>query len=256
MMRIGCSLVTFVLVLFGSSHSSNASTPEIPSFLKICKRNDPHLNECIKSSVDMLKPYLKTGIPELHIPPCEPLNVPEVELAQASGPVSVKSAYSNIRVWGPSEFLLKSVKIDLDKDRIRLKLHIPRLEMKCDYKMEGKILLLPIKGNGKAVGNYSDIDAVVTIQGERYNNPATDLTHFRVIEFYCDFDVGHAGVHLENLFNGDETLADAMNLFLNDNWKTVAAEIKPALEETVSKLFKDFSNKIYAKYPMDTLLPL
>ncbi|XP_058803114.1 protein takeout-like [Phymastichus coffea] len=244
--------LAFAAVVFGSYVQA---TPEIPSFLRICRRSDPHLNECVKHSVNSLRPYLKSGIPALHIPPCEPLNVPEIELSQASGPVSVSSSYSNIEIWGGTEFILKSVKLDLDKSRIRLKLNIPRLEMQADYTMQGKILMLPIMGHGRALGNYTDIDVITTIQGERYQDRNTRKTHFRVLEFYCDFDVGHANIHLDNLFNGDETLADAMNLFLNDNWKTVAAEIKPGLEDTVSKLFKNFSNKIYAKYPLDTLLP-
>ncbi|XP_012275261.1 protein takeout [Orussus abietinus] len=231
------------------------STPEIPTFLKVCRRNDPNLNECIKRSVEGLRPYLKTGIAQLHIPPCEPLHVPQIEISQEAGPVSVKSTYTNIRVLGGTDFVLKSVKIDQDKDRIRLKLYIPRLEMTSNYTMEGRILMLPITGKGTAHGNYTDIDVVSTVQGERYQDRKTEKSHFRVTDFYVDFDVGHASVHLDNLFNGDETLADAMNLFLNDNWKTVAAEIKPALEDTVSSLFKNFSNKIYSKYPLDTLLP-
>ncbi|XP_015604816.1 uncharacterized protein LOC107272305 [Cephus cinctus] len=242
-----------VLVLFLVSRSR--STSDIPSFLKICHRNDPNLNECIKHSVESLKPHLKVGIPSLHIPPCEPLHVPQVEIKQAAGPVSISSTYTNIRVRGATDFVLKSVKIDLDKDRVRLKLYVPRLEMTSNYTMEGKILMLPITGKGLAYGNYTDIDAVVTTQNEHYQDRKTGKTHSRVTDFYVDFDVGHASVQLENLFNGDETLADAMNLFLNDNWKTVAAEIKPALEDTVAELFKNFSNKIYSKYPLETLLP-
>lgn len=127
--------------------------------------------------------------------------------------------------------------------------------MQANYTMQGKILMLPILGSGLAFGNYTEIDVITTIQGEHYEDPKTRKAHFRVLDFYCDFDVGHASIHLDNLFNGDETLADAMNLFLNDNWKTVAAEMKPGLENTVAKLFKNFSNKIFSKYPLDTLLP-
>lgn len=50
-------------------------------------------------------------------------------------------------------------------------------------------------------------------------------------------------------------LGQAMNLFLNDNWKNVADEIKPVLEETIGELFRKFSNKIYHKFPLDLLLP-
>lgn len=48
---------------------------------------------------------------------------------------------------------------------------------------------------------------------------------------------------------------EAMNEFLNDNWKDVADEMKPVLEKTIGDLFKQFSNRIYHKYPLDELLP-
>lgn len=148
------------------------------------------------------------------------------------------------------------LRIDLEKERTRLKLFLPRLEMTSNYMMEGKILMLPITGQGKAYGNYTDIIAVVTTQGENYVKKSDQKTYFRVTDFFVDFDVGHASIQLDNLFNGaDEALADAMNLFLNDNWKTVAAEIKPALEDSVAELFKDFANRIYVKYPQDVLFP-
>ncbi|XP_015109262.1 protein takeout [Diachasma alloeum] len=249
--------IIFPLFLFEVVLIENGWTEEIqiPSVLKICNRSNPHLNECIKYSVDSLKPYLKSGIPEFNIPPCEPLHVPQVEIKQDAGPVSISSNYSNIKIAGGSDFNLKSVKIDADNDRIRLKLYIPRLTMTSNYNMSGKILMLPITGHGQARGNFSDIDAIVTIQGERYQGSNTTQIYFRVLDCYCDFEVGHASLYLENLFNGDETLADTMNLFLNDNWRAVAAEIKPALEDTVGRMFKNFSNKIYSKYPLDQLLP-
>ncbi|XP_012219403.1 protein takeout-like [Linepithema humile] len=251
-MHINANILAF---LFITASIVAVKSRNIPTFLKICHRSDPNLNECVKRSIDSLRPYLKTGIPALQIPPCEPLRVPRIEISQMAGPISIKSTYTDIEVQGGTSFILKSVKVDVDKNRVRLKLHLPRLEMIAHYNMEGKILLLPITGNGLARGNFTDIDVVATIQGERYQSQNTDETHYRVIDFYVDFDVGHANINLENLFNGDNTLSDAMNLFLNNNWKMVAAEIKPALENTVSELFKTFANKIYSKFPLDTLLP-
>ncbi|KAG7200226.1 hypothetical protein KM043_017703 [Ampulex compressa] len=248
-------VLVFTLSVLAGQFSPAFLVPDLPPFLKICHRNDPNLNECVKHSVDTLRPHLKNGIPDLHIPPCEPLLVPQIEISQAAGPVSISSIYRNIQIQGTTSFILKSVRIDTDKDRIRLKLYIPRLEMLANYDMNGKILMLPITGSGTARGNYTDIDVLATIQGERYQDRRTGETHYRVNDFYVDFDVGHVSIHLDNLFNGDDTLSDAMNLFLNDNWKAVTAEIKPALEETVCDLFKKLSNKIYSKYPLDTLLP-
>lgn len=58
--------------------------------------------------------------------------------------------------------------------------------------------------------------------------------------------------HLKSIF---AVAGEAMNLFLNDNWRNVANEIKPVLEDTIADIFKKFSNKIYHKYPLSVLLP-
>lgn len=51
-------------------------------------------------------------------------------------------------------------------------------------------------------------------------------------------------------------LGEAMNTFLNDNWRHVAQEFKPILEATIGDLFKKFANKLYHKYPIDEILPI
>lgn len=46
-----------------------------------------------------------------------------------------------------------------------------------------------------------------------------------------------------------------MNQFLNANWRNVAREVQPILEDTIADLFKTFANKIYHMYPLDVLIP-
>ncbi|KAK9686882.1 hemolymph juvenile hormone binding protein (JHBP) [Popillia japonica] len=114
--------------------------------------------------------------------------------------------------------------------------------------MEGRVLMLPISGSGNSSGNYTNIDVSVVIQNQRIVKD--DETYLNVKDFFIDFNIGHASVRLENLFNGDKELGEAMNLFLNDNWKSVANEIKPVLEDTIANIFKKFANKIFHKYPL------
>lgn len=49
-------------------------------------------------------------------------------------------------------------------------------------------------------------------------------------------------------------IGEAMNTFLNDNWRHVAQEFKPILEETIGDLFKKFANRLYHKYPIEDFL--
>lgn len=127
--------------------------------------------------------------------------------------------------------------------------------MTSDYKMNGKILMIPIKGEGRLTGNFSDINADIMIQGERYQNSIDNNTYYRVRDVSIDFDVGNASVHLDNLFNGDKTLSSGMNLFLKENWKTITEDIKPGIADNIADLLKKYSEKIFSKYSLDVLLP-
>ncbi|XP_012140620.2 protein takeout [Megachile rotundata] len=245
-------LLLFLFCVFSSSASP---VPEIPSFLKTCHRSDPHLSDCIKQSINLLKPYLRNGIPQLHVPPCDPLHLDNIEIDQCSGPIYVRANYKNVSIYGGTNIVTKTIKLDFDKNRMRLKLHIPRFEMTFNYNLDGKIMMLPIKGNGTGHGNFTNIDAILTLQMERYTNQHTQLLHQRIVDIYVDFDIGYAAVHLDNLFGGETTMSSAMNLFLNHNWRTVVAEIKPKLEETIGELIKNFMNNIFAVFPEDVLLP-
>lgn len=50
----------------------------------------------------------------------------------------------------------------------------------------------------------ADIEATCTIQGEKRNR--NGQVYFHVKDFFIDFDIGHAKVFLDDLFDGDEEL--------------------------------------------------
>ncbi|CAG9768262.1 unnamed protein product [Ceutorhynchus assimilis] len=226
---------------------------QLPTFLKICHKSDTHFKQCLIDSIEALKPLMSKGIPEFGIPKCEPLRIAEVQVDLGNGPVSVKSNYRDIKVYGPSDFSIKNIKVDLDKDRLKIKLYIPRLEVNTNYTMNGKILMMPVTGTGLSFGNYTNIDATMSMAAKKIKRDGE--VFYNIQECYIDFNIGHAKLRFENMFNGNTELGDAINLFLNDNWKTVASEIKPVLEEKIAEIFKKFANKIFHKYPISMLFP-
>ncbi|KAF7282490.1 protein takeout-like [Rhynchophorus ferrugineus] len=223
----------------------------LPSFLKICSRSDPNLSRCIIDSVYQLRPLLAQGIPEFDIPPCEPLVIPEVTIDQGHGPISVKSCYRDIRVYGPSQFQIKGIRIELDKGTLQIKLFLPKLSVNAYYNMNGQIMMMPINGAGLSLGNYTNIDAILTMKAR--NIQKDEEIYFHIQDCTVDFNIGHAQLYFQNLFNGNKELGDAMNSFLNNNWKTVSSEIKPILEDRLAEIFKKFANKIFHKHPISVL---
>lgn len=81
------------------------------------------------------------------------------------------------------------------------------------------------------------------------------VEHLDVDKIQVEFNIGGASVHLNNLFNGDSELGQAMNAFLNDNWREITAEIRPALAESIERILREMAKRMYDLYPVNQLLP-
>lgn len=124
-------------------------------FIQICSQSDPKLSACIRKSILALRPHLSQGIPEINVPSLDPLLVPEFSIAQESG-INVQASFKNITIDGATNFRLRSVRTDTQSDKFRMKIWFPELIMKGEYDIQGMMLMMPIRGNGMAYGNFSE----------------------------------------------------------------------------------------------------
>lgn len=99
----------------------------------------------------------------------------------------------------------------------------------------------------------ADVDACVSIQANVIHTGRN--RHLRVSDLFVDFNVGNADVQLDDLFNGDTELGEAMNHFLNENWRSVAAEMRPALEDAIGRILHGMTDRFFEAYTMDQLFP-
>jgi len=146
--------------------------------VKICSRNDPELNKCLVDSVDKLRPYLAKGIPEFRIPPYDPLMIPKVSLVQGEGPVSFKSDFNNMRTSGAKDVVVQQVEVDIKKLVVTLRLFFPTLRIQSNYSVDGRILVVPVQGNGYSDGNFSKCQEKLIL-----NQPFTQKYKIVIIVF-------------------------------------------------------------------------
>lgn len=71
--------------------------------------------------------------------------------------------------------------------------------------------------------------------------------------FQLDFDTTRLHMNFENLFNGDKALGDNMNVFLNENWRDILTELKPAITFAVEEILKGLINRIFMKVPYNEI---
>lgn len=81
------------------------------------------------------------------------------------------------------------------------------------------------------------------------------IDYFKAEDIDVDFNIGGASVHLDNLFGGDKELGSVMNRFLNENWREITAELRPALASSIEHILREIARRLYEIYPIQQILP-
>ncbi|XP_049799196.1 protein takeout-like isoform X2 [Schistocerca nitens] len=128
-----------------------AAPAKLPSSYKTCKQNDPDFNGCLKEALQSAAPLLKNGIPSLGVPSIDPMPFATIKIQQGNKqrPVSVDVEFDNTLVYGMSRGFVDSVEMVPGSYHMKAHLRVDDpMYMIGTYKVEGKVLVLPIKGSG------------------------------------------------------------------------------------------------------------
>lgn len=60
-------------------------------------------------------------------------------------------------------------------------------------------------------------------------------------------------MNFEGLFNGDKTLSETTNVFLNQNWSDILRELKPVMTKAIGAIYKAMADPIFSKFPYEDL---
>ncbi|XP_043251476.1 circadian clock-controlled protein daywake [Colletes gigas] len=225
---------------------------DLPSFLHVCKRNDPNLSNCIKKSVENFKPYLINGLPEYNIPTLEPLLLDELEAEPGN---TIKLRLKNVHVYGASNFTVSRLKANTDTLRFVVELNFSSLSIESDYDIDGKVILLRIKGSGPMTGNFTNCKGLVKLQAHVVKRD-DGANYVEIVNFITKISVGKGHLLLKNLFGGDPLLGEAINVAINSNFDDFIKELQPSLESAISSTFLKIANSILGQFTYEMLFPL
>lgn len=228
-----------------------AKRKKIPDYLHVCHRNDPNLEQCIRKSVEELRPYLRVGIPEMQVPPIEPLFIKELVAAEGSG---IKVVTEDLKVYGCSNFTVLKLNVDLPKNLFEFNILLPHLVLDGRYIVDGRILLIPIKGKGGLRGDIYNAKANVTLVGELVKRKGVDYLHYN--KMVIKIKVGSGRLQLDNLFGGEPVLGQIINTAINANFDQFINELRPIIEKALSTFMLESAEKIVSSFPYDELFPL
>ncbi|XP_014483190.1 PREDICTED: protein takeout-like [Dinoponera quadriceps] len=226
---------------------------DFPSGFKVCKLSDPNFEKCYIEAAKIGLNILAKGDNTLGILPLEPIVIGNMTV-QASGPVAVKHEYWNMKVYGLTKNLQITIK-NFNKNTLAnyKEVFYPYFYLLSNYKLDGKILLLPIHGEGKC--KLMLHNSTITFKETFVTYEKDGETYIKFKKY--DFRIKEAKLEMqfENLFGGDARLGETMNKFINENSKEIFDEVKPAYEKVFSDATSGIFNKIFSQIPLRKIFP-
>ncbi|XP_075981399.1 protein takeout-like [Anticarsia gemmatalis] len=245
-------LLCLTVICHNGEAAENDNAVNIPDYILPCSQSDPNLDSCIKNSFNHLRPYLSQGIPELGVPPVEPLFIDRLVMENSAGPVRVTAAFNNITVVGPSNYTITKIRSDVKKLRIDMGLVLPRIEITGRYEVSGQVLLFPVRSQGDFWASFGDVVAIAKIFGKE--SIRDDVRYMLADRLLVDFKLRTSRFKVRDTVNHGSVIGEAMNQFLNNNAAEIIEEMRPAAASSIAKHFQAFVNAAFSKIPIDVWL--
>ncbi|XP_014472046.1 PREDICTED: uncharacterized protein LOC106743061 [Dinoponera quadriceps] len=226
------------------------ATAEIPSYINVCGRKNPNLDECILKNIENLKNKICEGMPELSVPPTEPLALSKINVINSD---TAKISLDNVYLRGICNFEVQSFHMDLEKRHFDVDLIFRQIKMNMTYNFNVNIIVpVAIKGpisiTTDNVSAKSGVDLNVATKGNKQfvylSNIKLDLGIKRYDANVSSFDDAQMA-----------TMREIGQHFLGNNQQELLAVLKPILEDVISKQILNFSNKIVRHFTYDELFP-
>ncbi|XP_055595491.1 uncharacterized protein LOC129746070 [Uranotaenia lowii] len=234
------------------------SSAKLAPILTACSHNDPEFEKCVFRVVEKIRPAINSGNfgeGQPKSPSLEPIWIDRMVIDRGSG---FKCKLTNVTIRGAGDFVMRRVKVNTQERTIEVGVKLPNMVAKGQYTLNMQLLVLRITGKG-------DFDLIMNNTlcnmrlkydvrpGSGDDDPLAGTIQFRPIDVKLRFDKGR--FQLQNLFGGDPALGEVGNQAINQDPHVLLDEVKPAFEQSLSKLFTDMANAASAGATEKDILP-
>ncbi|XP_050341962.1 circadian clock-controlled protein daywake-like [Nymphalis io] len=221
----------------------------LPEYIHPCNLKEKEFEKCVKQQIEESLPYFSKGIPELGVTSVDPVNLDDISI-DGNG---LKLKFNKAQMHGLSHTKLTKLKVELGQDEEKFNLGIiANLSLTAKYNADGKILILPIKGDGDAVITCKNIE--VEINSKFNHIKSSKGIHFKLVTPNYKYDIQSTTFKLDNLFNGNKQLADATLKFANENWRQLMDDLAPPVVKQIVKTIIKTINKFFSKVTISRII--
>lgn len=231
----------------------SAASSNFPADIPRCRAGD---TDCItRTSASLVHQYARTGYPSAGFPIIEPFIVKRFDISDGrTGSLNLKLNFRDVHVEGLSAVKFdRSVGFERDPATSKFEMYgsFPKIALRGKYVADGRILILPIKGDG---------DADIVLHNPKFSvkfkpavHPRDGKTYLSVDKLKVLVEPSRMSIKLTNLFNGDPALGSNLNEFLNQNWNEVWTELQPSVHVAIAEVVKSILQTLFKRFAYDDL---
>jgi len=161
-----------------------------------CLGGGQDLDSCTAQTLENFRANMETGLPELGLPPIDPMTIDEIGFKF----FEVNAAFKNTKLRGFKDFKLESSKVDKQKRTWTISLFLPEMKSSGSYELAGKFP--PNLDLGSSAGEERLSASDVRLTGEmKLGTRPGDKILVKELDLIPDFN--NIDLELECLFPKD-----------------------------------------------------
>ncbi|XP_063224511.1 circadian clock-controlled protein daywake-like [Bacillus rossius redtenbacheri] len=229
---------------------------KLPPYIKACSIHDPNLSDCALKSGKAALPFILKGDKAYRVPPHDPLSISQVKIDDPAQGLEggLHLILNDLKIYGLSHAVLESAKFDPKAKKFGWTLKVPQLALVSSYDMKGKMLMLPIQGNGDSSINMTDVIVKHEFDYELLKR-GNGKHYIKVVDNKLTTTPAGMQIRMENLFNGDKLLGETTNTFLNENWHLMEKDFGPSLSDAIGQATHQLMSGVMENVPFEEILP-
>ncbi|XP_065364604.1 protein takeout [Calliphora vicina] len=252
-------LSLFGLVCFSSLINDSISFEyfkEQPAYLKPCKIYQPGFTACSTENTQSLIKELGKGIPEVNavIGSIDPIKLKTINFKQDNTEAaSLKADLTDLLATGIKDLIIKESKVSKKDFSWLTKIFMPKFKLEGHYKMDGRILLLPLNGEGHFVIEIDNMDIIMRTKTNLIEKGG--FTFYNITSIKVDLEISKLHTQFDDLFGGNNKEVErSTNESFNKNWKEFFEALRPLINETVERVLFDILYPVFLLIPANFMI--
>merc|ERR1712080_145656 len=232
-------LVTLALAI------ATATAEKVSDDLKACVNSGKSINTCLSDTLEALRPTMKTGYPDLGLPPSDPMKIKQIDFKLQDQLVNVTTEFTGINLAGLSNYQLKDIDANRAAKTIRMKIYVDELMSQGQYEFCGVVFRIDLGcSNGPYTSKYSGVTVNGTSSLIKDSNGV-----LKVGEQALNVDVKGIKIDMQNLLEDRKTLKKTILNFVEkkENTPQFVRQFQGEISEKVGGVIRQFLDRSLAR---------